>query len=112
MVELFCVVLSGGPFAYTTYENGKQSGKHLWFEWAIALIIYTRLILMPWLLALKNVSVPLNSEQMRALNHVRIVVMEILVYDMRPRVCVICFGWSHGKGIYGLISHYILLLHY
>ena len=32
------------------------------------------------------------SEEMRALNHVRIVVMEILVYDMRPRVCVLCFG--------------------
>ena len=55
------------------------------------------------------------SQEMRALNHVRIVVMEILVYDMWPRVCVLClgcFGWSHGKGIYGLISHYILLLHY
>ena len=23
----------------TTYENGKQSGKHLWCEWQIALII-------------------------------------------------------------------------
>ena len=23
----------------TTYENGKQSGKHLWCEWRIALII-------------------------------------------------------------------------
>ena len=52
------------------------------------------------------------SQEMRALNHVRIVVMEILVYDMRPRICVLCFGWSHGKGIYGLISHYILLRHY
>ena len=25
---------------HTTYENGKQSGKHLWCEWPIALIIY------------------------------------------------------------------------
>ena len=25
---------------HTTSENGKQSGKHLWCEWPIALIIY------------------------------------------------------------------------
>ena len=28
------------------------------------------------------------SQEIRALNHVGIVVMEILVYDMQPRVCV------------------------
>ena len=44
MVELFCAALSGGPFAYTTYENGKQSGKHLWFEWPIAYTRYKNLI--------------------------------------------------------------------
>ena len=31
------------------------------------------------------------SQEMRVLNPVRIVVMEILVYDMRPRVCV-CYA--------------------
>ena len=37
------------------------------------------------------------SEELRALNHVRIVVMEILVYDMRPRVCV-CYALVGAMG--------------
>ena len=37
LAMMFCAVLSGGLLP-TTYENGKQSGKHLWCEWPIALI--------------------------------------------------------------------------
>ena len=44
------------------------------------------------------------SQEVRALNPVRIVVTEIHVAG-----CGLCqFNWSHGKGIYGLSSHYIL----
>ena len=37
LAMMFCAVLSGGLLP-NTYENGKQSGKHLWCEWPIALI--------------------------------------------------------------------------
>ena len=66
----------------TTYENGRQSDKHLWFEGPIIFKDRERTSTF--------------SQEMRALNPVRTVVMEILVYDMRPRVCVLClgcFGW-------------------
>ena len=37
LAMMFCAVLSGGLLP-TTFEKDKQSGKHLWCEWAIALI--------------------------------------------------------------------------
>ena len=53
------------------------------------------------------------SQEVRALNPVRIVVMEIHVAGLIVGyVSLECFGWSHQKGIYGLSSHYILCLHY
>ena len=48
------------------------------------------------------------SQEVRALNPVRIVVMEIHVAGCGLFVSLGCSGWSHGKGIYGLSSHYIL----
>ena len=62
LAMMFCAVLSGALFP-TTYENGKQSGKHLWCKWPIALIrapymltsAGTDIIMMPLLLVLKNV---------------------------------------------------------
>ena len=51
------------------------------------------------------------SQEMRALNHVRIVVMEILVYDMQPRVCV-CYALVGAMGRTFVVSPHIIFCYF
>ena len=76
----------------TTCDSGRQSGKHIWCEWPIALI-HTPYILTSGTDIYGNPDafsatgfekrMSIFSQEMRALLlHVHVVVMEVLVYDM------------------------------
>ena len=48
------------------------------------------------------------SQEVRGFESCEDSVMEIHVAGCGLYVSLGCSGWSHGKGIYGLSSHYIL----